>query len=112
MDTIFPDDIQMMYEIKMKMDILAKQVEINKNDTIEFIKKINEIDEDDNEKTKAFIKLNKLKEKWENFKHIHDCVKTYLEVNCQHNFIDDYIDTSPESGMNIRYCMHCYKNGN
>lgn len=115
MDTVFPDDIQIMYEIKMKLDMLESRVEKNRTDTIEVIIKINDpmhntVDDND-ETTKEIVKAHTLQKKWEEFKHIHKYVTEYVEKHCQHKFVDDYIDTSPDSGMNIRYCTYCYKNG-
>jgi len=28
---------------------------------------------------------------------------------CNHSYVDDYIDISPESGKNIKYCEYCFK---
>ena len=31
-----------------------------------------------------------------------------IEETCQHEFIDDYIDLTTESGKNIKYCKYCF----
>ena len=45
----------------------------------------------------------------EDFVNIKKAVDAYLEKHCEHKFINDYIDTTPDSGMSVRYCIHCYK---
>jgi hypothetical protein len=40
---------------------------------------------------------------------IYELVVNYIDSNCQHNIITDYIDISPELGYNIHYCDICMK---
>lgn len=40
---------------------------------------------------------------------IHELVVNYIESNCVHNIVTDYIDVTPEYGHNIRYCDICMK---
>ena len=37
--------------------------------------------------------------------HIEDLIKE----NCEHNFIDDTIDSGLDKSANIQYCTKCYK---
>ena len=43
-----------------------------------------------NEKRKLISKLN-----------------NFLMRYCEHEIVDDYVDTSPDTGHNIKYCIHC-----
>ena len=40
---------------------------------------------------------------------IYELVVKYIDTNCKHNIITDYIDVSPEYGHNIKYCDICMK---
>jgi hypothetical protein len=40
---------------------------------------------------------------------IYELVVKYIDSNCQHNIITDYIDISPDLGYNIHYCDICMK---
>ena len=40
---------------------------------------------------------------------IHELVVNYIESNCVHNIVTDYIDITPDYGHNIRYCDICMK---
>lgn len=40
---------------------------------------------------------------------IHELVVNYIESNCVHNIVTDYIDITPDYGRNIRYCDICMK---
>lgn len=40
---------------------------------------------------------------------IHELVVNYIESNCIHNIVTDYIDITPDYGHNIRYCDICMK---
>lgn len=40
---------------------------------------------------------------------IHKLVVNYIESNCKHNIITDYVDITPDYGHNIRYCNICMK---
>jgi hypothetical protein len=42
-------------------------------------------------------------------KEIYEKITHYLETNCQHNIVFDYIDISPDDGYNIRFCDICMK---
>ena len=44
-----------------------------------------------------------LTQKKEHLKIINDFIKEY----CQHQWVNDYIDTGVEKGMNITYCKQC-----
>lgn len=34
-------------------------------------------------------------------------IAKYLEENCPHEFVSDYIDITPDYGCNIRFCERC-----
>jgi hypothetical protein len=40
---------------------------------------------------------------------IYELVVKYIDTNCKHNIITDYIDVSPDTGYNINYCDICMK---
>tara|TARA_B100000902_G_scaffold54557_1_gene61273 strand:- start:318 stop:539 length:222 start_codon:yes stop_codon:yes gene_type:complete len=40
---------------------------------------------------------------------IHELVVNYIESNCVHNIVTDYIDVTPDYGHSIRYCDICMK---
>ena len=40
-------------------------------------------------------------------KKINDVRNGFFYSMCKHEFIDDYIDTGPESSMKITYCVNC-----
>ena len=40
---------------------------------------------------------------------IYELVVKYIDTNCEHNIITDYIDISPYHGHNINYCDICMK---
>ena len=43
------------------------------------------------------------------FSRLYDSVCEYVNMNCNHNYIEDYIDTSPDKTQQIEYCIHCYE---
>lgn len=41
---------------------------------------------------------------------IYKDVKKYIELNCDHSIIHDYVDLDPDNGgQPIKYCEYCYK---
>ena len=40
---------------------------------------------------------------------IYELVVNYIESNCVHNIVTDYIDITPDYGHNIKYCDICMK---
>lgn len=52
-----------------------------------------------------FTKLHK----WSKYMNsIENEINTILKKNCNHEFIEDYIENGTESNMsNIKYCIHC-----
>lgn len=102
MDPIFPQDIEALCQVKSRLEPIMNQVLENKKDLEEYVLGLG--DEPTDLKT-SIIDITK---KWEDLIRINESIKTYLEKHCQHKFIDDYIDTAPDCGMNIRYCMYCY----
>jgi|SaaInlV_130m_DNA_3_1039695.scaffolds.fasta_scaffold26293_2 hypothetical protein len=42
-------------------------------------------------------------------KELYAKITHYLDTNCQHNIVVDYIDISPDDGCNIRFCDICMK---
>jgi NMD protein affecting ribosome stability and mRNA decay len=40
-------------------------------------------------------------------KHVQKIHMNFFHSMCKHEFIDDYIDTGPESSKKITYCSHC-----
>lgn len=40
-------------------------------------------------------------------KNIDKEIKHFLMKHCVHDVITDYIDITPNSGMNIKYCAKC-----
>lgn len=43
------------------------------------------------------------------FLNIINLIEKYIaEHNCKHEFIEDYIDLTPESGKYIKYCKYCF----
>jgi hypothetical protein len=80
------DDIDALYQIKTRMEpILQKLLSAKDGEP-----------NTESEKTKDFM-------------NIFNSILKYLEQHCNHEYVDDYIDTSPDAGMNIRYCKFCYR---
>jgi hypothetical protein len=44
------------------------------------------------------------------YNDICSLMKEYIEKNCKHEIIKDYIDISPECSKTIEYCAVCLKN--
>ena len=40
---------------------------------------------------------------------LYKSIESYIEKNCIHNIITDYIDIDPEHSKNITYCEICMK---
>jgi hypothetical protein len=40
-------------------------------------------------------------------KHVQKLHMSFFYSMCKHEFIDDYIDTGPESSKKISYCVNC-----
>ena len=54
------------------------------------------------------IKFSSLKRECEaQLKHIQNLHIGIFHSMCKHEFIDDYIDTGPESSQKITYCSQC-----
>jgi len=41
------------------------------------------------------------------YRNIIKLIDSYLETNCNHEYVDDMIDIDPDTSKNIRYCIHC-----
>ena len=54
-----------------------------------------------------FTKKKYTEEVLENKKNLLDKINIYINKNCQHSFIDDFIDIDPERSEKIRYCEIC-----
>jgi hypothetical protein len=55
-----------------------------------------------------YFKTNKYTEEvLEKKKHLLNKINIYIKENCQHSFIDDFIDIDPEKTVKIRYCQFC-----
>lgn len=46
------------------------------------------------------------------FREISQIINSYIHTHCNHEFVDDLIDITPDTSKNIRYCIHCdfYRN--
>ena len=54
------------------------------------------------------INFSSLKRECEaQLKHVQKLHMSFFYSMCKHEFIDDYIDTGPESSEKITYCSHC-----
>jgi hypothetical protein len=40
-------------------------------------------------------------------KNLDNQIKNFLMKHCVHDIITDYIDITPNMGMNIKYCAKC-----
>jgi len=38
---------------------------------------------------------------------LNDVMKRYPKTNCDHCWVNDYIDVTPERSMKICYCINC-----
>ena len=41
------------------------------------------------------------------YEKIYNSIENYILQNCNHSFINDYIDYTPESSGRITYCCKC-----
>ena len=41
------------------------------------------------------------------YRNIIKLIDSYLETNCNHEYVDDMIDIDTDTSKNIRYCIHC-----
>ena len=41
------------------------------------------------------------------YREIRKLINSYINVRCNHEYIDDLIDIDPDRSKNIRYCIHC-----
>ena len=83
---------------KELLDFIQKELIISNNDLIQLIKIKNILGE-----LKNIFYKNELQEL---FEKIHNIIME----KCNHNFIDDYIDTDLDTSIKIRYCNICYCN--
>ena len=42
------------------------------------------------------------------YANIQKLVDEYIMKHCEHNIVYDYIDITPDTSKQIRYCTHCY----
>lgn len=42
--------------------------------------------------------------------NIYNNIEEYIKLNCNHHYIEDYIDLTPDKSMKIHYCTNCFKN--
>lgn len=41
------------------------------------------------------------------YRSIINLIESYIEANCNHEYVDDMIDIDPDTSKMIRYCIHC-----
>lgn len=41
------------------------------------------------------------------YREICRLIDAYIDMNCNHDYIDDMIDVDVERSQNIRYCKYC-----
>ena len=41
--------------------------------------------------------------------NIHEYLNIYIQSNCIHDYIEDYIDINPDKTIKIMYCTKCLK---
>ena len=41
------------------------------------------------------------------YRNIINLIESYIESNCNHEYVDDLIDIDPDTSKMIRYCIHC-----
>jgi len=51
--------------------------------------------------------MSEYEKKIDETNYIIKCINEKLECVCNHNYIDDIIDISPERSQNITYCTIC-----
>jgi len=58
---------------------------------------------------KARDNLNKIPkdERNNDFQKIYNDIENYILIHCNHVFINDYIDYTPEKSGSITYCCKC-----
>ena len=105
----FPNDINALYTAKLRLERIAISANNSNENIKEELKKLSEIENPDEGVVEYIHSLNAINKKNTEFTNIYNAITKYLDEHCCHEFTDDYIDTSPEAGMNIRYCIHCYK---
>ena len=106
MNPFFPDDIHALSSAKVRLETIAKNIE---NQEPLLVNELRSMQQMENPDEQLIQKLTELKNKHTEFTNIYNSILKYLERHCVHSFTDDYIDVCPESSMNIRYCIHCYK---
>jgi hypothetical protein len=42
-------------------------------------------------------------------KQIYESVSQYLETQCEHHIVEDYIDVTPYGGYTVHFCDICMK---
>lgn len=105
----FPNDIHALYAAKLKLENVASNINNNAENMKQELKHFSDIENPDEGAIEYIHSLKAIIKKNEEFTNIYNAITKYLDEHCNHEFTDDYIDTSPDAGMNIRYCIHCYK---
>jgi hypothetical protein len=55
-----------------------------------------------------FFEISKIHSTYPQFKKLHDITLKYLQDNCIHSIVDDYIDVDyGEMSIQISYCENC-----
>lgn len=103
------DDIYVLYATKIRLEEQVKNAYANKKQIDEELLYLSQIENLDEGTIEYINTINERNKKNIEFINIYNSITKYLEQYCVHNFIDDYIDICPDAGMNIRYCIHCYK---
>ena len=91
----------------------------NLNEISNSYQEINSYEENEieNEKKTEFFQDNKTakqelffyKEQIQNIENQINNITTHIQNNCEHHFIRDLIDISPEKSQHITYCIICEK---
>ena len=58
-------------------------------------------------KAKEYLEKIDLKNQDTQYKMILNNIIAYLRINCQHNFIKDEVDITPDNSVSICYCTYC-----
>lgn len=58
---------------------------------------------------RAYVILEKIPESERDteYRQIMAYIQSYLNQHCCHEFVDDYIDLTPDYGCSITYCQKC-----
>ena len=95
---------------------IYKHIENNLKEIVELYKEFIELTENEEEnegynREKDILFLNNMKcdyeEKIKKIRSFKDYVNTKIVTLCNHNFVEDSIDISPDLSKNIKYCSNC-----